>query len=400
MVVHHVLLVPGFFGFRTFGDLAYFAGIGPLLERCFERLGCRVQVHEVATLPTASIRARAARVQEALAEIAASSDGPIHIVGHSTGGLDARLAIAPTASLPTRRRFDAYDRVRTLVTVCCSHFGTPVATFFSTASGRWLLRLVTRYLIWILRHGRWALACALRVGYWILRLWDPLRKRQTTFHELYAKLLFALTDERRAELIEFLEAVSSDESLVFQLTPAGCDLLNACTADPKVRYGSVVARARAPSFRGLLRSLADPYAQLLYPVFAFFYRTAARYEARWIPEAAGSQREQLIRFFGALPSPRDNDGMVPTNSQIWGDVIHATVADHLDVVGHFGATDATGHAGDWLPSYSGFDGAAFERLWADVAAFIVADTPERGRVEPSAGTERTERDLPREGAES
>src|SRR5688572_20874342 len=105
MPTHNILLVPGFFGFGSFGDLAYFHGVKDLLERSFEQESLSVRVIEVSTLPTASIRVRAARVQEALTRIAAEADGPIHIVGHSTGGLDARLAITPTASLPVREPF-------------------------------------------------------------------------------------------------------------------------------------------------------------------------------------------------------------------------------------------------------------------------------------------------------
>lgn len=392
MPTHNILLVPGFFGFGSFGDLTYFQGIKGLLERSFERASLSVRVLEVSTLPTASIRVRAARVQEALAAIAAEGDGPIHIIGHSTGGLDARLAITPTASLPVRVPFDAHDRVRTLVTVCCSHFGSPVATFFTSATGRGLLRLGSRYLIWALRSTRLPLAFALRFGYRLLRFWRPFRKAPSAFDELYAKLLLNLSPERRAELIAFLTAVSSDEALVFQLTPPGCDLLNACTAEPGLRYGSVVARAPKPSWRGLLKTIGDPYAQLVYPLYAFFYRLAGRHEARWIPEAVGSQRERLQHFLGELPSASDNDGIVPTNSQIWGELVHATCADHLDVVGHFGPAREGEDGGDWLPSHSGFDAVRFERLWADVAAFILAET-RSGATGENVGKERTEQDL-------
>jgi hypothetical protein len=396
MPTHHVLLVPGFFGFGSLGELAYFAGIRPLLQRCFERAGVSLSITEVATLPTASIRVRAAAVRDALAQIVESSDGPIHIVGHSTGGLDARLAIAPTASLPARFEFSAYHRVRSLVTVCCSHFGSPVATFFSGWFGRWLLRVGARYLSWGLERGRLPLVFALRAGYWLLGAWRAFRRTPNTFDELFTKLARDLSDERRAELVTFLRAVAADEALVFQLTPAGCDLLNACTAEPNVRYGSVVARAPRPRWRAFLQYFGDPYAQLVYPLYTFLYRLAARHEARWIPRAVGSQRERLLEFFGELPSPRDNDGICPTNSQLWGELVHATTADHLDVVGHFGSTSPTATDGDWLPSHSGFDSARFERLWSDVAAFILSD------AEPSAplprvaepGTERTARDLP------
>jgi hypothetical protein len=285
--------------------------------------------------------------------------------------------------------------VRTLVTVCCSHFGSPLATFFSNSFGRWLLRLMARYWIWVLRRGRLPLALALRVGHFFLGAWARVRKRPNTFHELYEKLLGDLSSERRAELVQFLEAVSSDEALVFQLTPAGCDLLNACTADPAVRYGSVVARAPSPSFRRYLRGFWDPYAQLLYPLYAFFHRLASRQEARWIPEAVGAQRQRLIQALGELPAPEDNDGVVPTNSQIWGEVVHAACADHLDVVGHYGSGDLVGHSGDWLPSQSGFDAEAFERLWTDVAAFIGSDIVAASQLGSAGavGTERTEQDL-------
>jgi hypothetical protein len=396
MPVEHVLLVPGFFGFGSLGEIAYFDGVRPILERCFERAGVPVRISEVATLPTASIRVRAARVREALAEIVSQSDGRIHIIGHSTGGLDARLAVAPTASLPSRVRFEEYDRVRTLVSVCCAHFGSPVATFFSGWLGRTLLRAGARYLIWGLEHGRLPLAFALKLAHWALSLWRPFRKSPNTFDELFAKLALNLSVERRAELIQFLRAVSLDESLVFQLTPAGCDLLNACTAEPSLRYGSVVARAARPRWAGLFRYFGDPYAQLVYPLYAFLYRLAARHEARWIPEAIGAQRERLREYLGELPSAQDNDGVSPTNSQVWGELVHATTADHLDVVGHFGRGDPGGYAGDWLPSHSGFDALGFERLWTDVAEFILTEARTARPTPAATGAERTERDLPNE----
>lgn len=397
MAVEHILLVPGFFGFGSLGEIAYFAGVRPVLERAFERAGVQVQISEVVTLPTASIRVRAARVREALAEIVANGEGRIHIIGHSTGGLDARLAVAPTASLPSQVRFGAHDRVRTLVTVCCAHFGSPVATFFSGWLGRWLLRVGARYLIWGLKHGRLPLAFALRVAHWVLSLWRPFRRAPNTFDELFTKLALNLSPERRAELIAFLSAVSLDEALVFQLTPPGCDLLNACTAEPDLRYGSVVARAPRPRWAGLFRYFGDPYAQLVYPLYAFLYRLAARHEARWIPEAIGAQRERLRDYLGELPLASDNDGVSPTNSQIWGELVHATIADHLDVVGHFGSGDLGDYAGDWLPSHSGFDAERFEKLWTDVAEFILVEARDgHGGTATSSGTERTEHDLPRE----
>src|SRR6185369_7024206 len=70
----------------------------------------------------------------------------------------------------------------------------------------------------------------------LLRSRDPFRKRPGTFDDLYDKLLSDLSEPRILELATFLKAVVKDQSLLFQLTPAGCDLLNACTADPKLAY--------------------------------------------------------------------------------------------------------------------------------------------------------------------
>lgn len=367
---HQVLLVPGCFGFASFGELSYFNGVRERLAESFAQRGLNVTVTEVKTLPTASIRVRAARVLEALVRIAENSTGPIHVIGHSTGGLDARLAIAPTASLPTSAKLENYERVRTLVSVCCPHFGTPIATFFSSTLGKPLLRSFARYWMWVLKRGRWPVAIMLRLGYFVVRLRDPFKKHKSTFDELYEKFLNDLGDERRLELIQFLDAVSTDQSLVFQLTPAGCDLLNACTADPELVYGSVVARARKPTFRTFLRSMRDLYSQIMYPIYSALHFIAARGEGE-LPPLTPPQAARLASRYPELPSTRDSDGVVPTRSQVWGELIHAADADHLDVVGQFGRVDESSWAGDWIPSYTGFTSQDFTALWADVADFVI-----------------------------
>lgn len=372
-VHHQVLLVPGCFGFASFGELSYFNGVRERLAESFARRGVDVTVTEVKTLPTASIRVRAARVLEALVRIADSSTGPIHVIGHSTGGLDARLAIAPTASLPTSVKLANYERVRSVVSVCCPHFGTPIATFFSSTLGKPLLRLFARYWMWVLKRGRLPVAILLRLGYFVVRLRDPFRKHKSTFDELYEKFLNDLGDERRLELVQFLAAVSTDQSLVFQLTPAGCDLLNACTADPELVYGSVVARARKPTFRSLFRSMRELYPQIMHPIYAALHYIAARSEGD-PPPLTAAQAASLLQRYPELPTLRDSDGIVPTRSQVWGEVIHTTEADHLDVVGQFGRIDESSWAGDWIPSYTGFTSREFAALWSDVADFVIERT--------------------------
>jgi len=365
----NVVLVPGFFGFGRLGDISYFAGVRAALGQALARYELEANVGEVVTPPTASIRRRAARVLEALSGLA-ELPGDIHLVGHSTGGLDARLAIAETAALPTAARFDDRDRLRSVVSISCPHYGTNVSTFFTRPLGRALFRVLARYLAFMLERGKLPLKVMLRLGYFVVRLRDPRRRRRGTFDQLYERLLNDLSDERRAELADFLRQIAQEQALLFQLTPAGCDLLNACTLDPPLAYASVVSCAEPPHFRSLLRSLTNLYAQLMYPVYWLLHRLSREKDDLLRNQLGAAQLDELDAGLGRAARGADSDGVVPVLSQVWGPVLHVARGDHLDVVGQYGALGDETWGGDWLPSGSGFDGAAFEALWSDVAKFI------------------------------
>jgi triacylglycerol lipase len=385
----NVLLVPGLFGFGRLGDIDYFAGVGTLLESALRKRGFEARVTQVVTPPTASIRRRAAYVLEALASVAAEA-GDIHVVGHSTGGLDARLAIAETASLPTSARLADYTRLRSVVSVSCPHYGTNVSTYFTRPFGRALFRIVARYLAFMLERGKLPLKVALRLGYFALRISDPKHRRRGTFDQLYERLLNDLTDERRTEVVQFLRQIADEQALLFQLTPAGCDLLNACTLDPPLAYGSVVTCAAPPRFRVLLRFAVNLYAQFMYPLYWLLHRLSREKDDALRQQLTPQQLDALDAGLGRTAGAHDSDGVVPVLSQVWGQVLHVARADHLDVVGQYGArgteeggegtNDAWG--GDWIPSASGFDAAAFEAVWFDVAEFIAnASSDTRGESE-------------------
>ena len=373
----NVLLVPGFFGFGRLGDIDYFAGVRPLLESALSDRGFQARVIEVVTPPTASIRRRAAHVLEALVAVAQST-GDIHVVGHSTGGLDARLAIAQTASLPTSARLDDYDRLRSVVSISCPHYGTNVSTYFTRPVGRALFRSVARYLAFMLERGKLPLKVVLRLGYFALRVSDPKHRRRGTFDQLYERLLNDLNDERRTEVVQFLRQIAAEQALLFQLTPAGCDLLNACTLDPPLAYGSVVTCAAPPRFRVLLRFVVNLYAQFMYPLYWLLHRLSCEKDDALRQQLTAVQLAALDAGLGRIAGARDSDGVVPVLSQVWGRVLHVARGDHLDVVGQYGArgdedgVEGSGKnwGGDWIPSASGFDAAAFQALWSDVAAFI------------------------------
>src|SRR5690606_23429355 len=139
-----------------------------------QALSVDAEVIEVPTLPTASIRHRAARVVETLAQVAQGSSAPTHLVGHSTGGLDARLAVAPTASVPTTVEFADYARLRTLVAVSAARFGTPLAAAFGSAAGIQLLRLAAMLTQAAITRAHLPLGMMLRLGGLITRIADRL----------------------------------------------------------------------------------------------------------------------------------------------------------------------------------------------------------------------------------
>ncbi|HJL15244.1 MAG TPA: hypothetical protein RMH99_06285 [Sandaracinaceae bacterium LLY-WYZ-13_1] len=370
-MTHRVLLVPGFFAFEALGDIRYFAGVDEALQQAYRSRGEAVEVHEVATPPTASIRQRAARLVDAIARLASASEAPIHLVGHSTGGLDARLAIAPTADLPTERSSHrAFREVDSVVTLATPHGGTPLASFFASVAGKPLLRVLTALAAVILERGELPTKVGLKLVGALSHVDDLLGSGSSLLDELYQGLLRELTEERRERVVTLLRDIEEDTSLVFQLTPEGVDLLDAATGDPEtVRGGSVVTRAKRPGLGAIKAQGRDVIGQVFQGAYALLSTIAARAQ----PEGHSAARRVglLEARMDDVPQPEDSDGVVPTRSQPWGHLVSVEDADHLDVVGHYG--DPELGTADWLPSESGFDRAAFDRMWDGIAAFQLED---------------------------
>jgi triacylglycerol lipase len=377
---HHIILIPGFFAFAGLGDLHYWHGVDTVLCDAFRRLGLDVDILEIETLPTASIRYRAARVLEAIALVAARDDGPIHLIGHSTGGLDARLAINPHAALPMTIHDSAFERVASLVTVATPHYGTPLASTFGSAMGQPFLRWWASSAIVGLERGQLPLSTLIKLAGVVTRVDDVFGLERTVVDQLYAQLFREFNDARRDALIAFLRQVSQDRALIVQLTADSLDLFNATTADPQtINYGCVVTRARRPSVRSMLAHYRDAYGLALYTLFVMLWGVSSRSDERYYPQLDAQQRAALVAAYGELPQLSDNDGMAPTLSQVWGEIVHVTEADHLDVMGQYGDQLGPGIHADWLPSHSGFDGLSFAALWSDVAAFVTRSARDPAR---------------------
>ncbi|HJL15817.1 MAG TPA: hypothetical protein RMH99_09180 [Sandaracinaceae bacterium LLY-WYZ-13_1] len=372
---HHVYLIPGFFGFAHFGDFKYFAHVQDHLREWLDARGVDAEIHYAPSFPTASLRRRAGRVMEKVAETAGDDDGPIHLVGHSTGGLDARLAVAPRAALRTAIDVEPIARrVRTVVAVSAPHYGAPTAAFFTSLLGQRLLQLLSLTTVYTIRLGSIPLP-ALLVLAGAIGSTGALRSISGgVLDQVYQQVLRDFTPERRKEIQDFFAEVTRDQTLLVQLTPESLDLFNAMATEREgVRRGCVVSQARPPAIGRNLEVGIDPTQQANYALFRGLYQLASTLEEDLLPPLEDSQRERLIAAYGRLPTARANDAMVPLRSQVWGEVLHAAWADHLDVIGMFhDPAHAPTHV-DWLRTKSGFARPQFEEMWSAVARFCFPD---------------------------
>jgi hypothetical protein len=368
---HHVLLVPGFFGFANLGDFVYFGHVRDLLAQFGPALGVRGEVRVVHTVPTASLRRRAALLAEEVSRVLDERGGVVSIVGHSSGGLDARLVATREASLPTEVDVERCARaIRAVVTVATPHHGTPVAEFFNGLLGQQLLKLLSISTMYTIRAGRLPIRAALRIARVFRR---PRAHPGHLVAQVAGQLLADFESDRRRQIEEFLDRVGTERDLLAQITPAAMDVFNASAQDrPGVRYGCVVAQARPPGIRSALSSGIDPYAQATHALYVGLHRIAARYPLDRAPRLGRAQADALRSAYGRIPDRKANDGMVPTLSQVWGNVVAAAWADHHDVIGHFHRPHHVPPHFDWLTSGTGFDRIHFERVWREVAAFVAA----------------------------
>jgi pimeloyl-ACP methyl ester carboxylesterase len=223
---HDIYLVPGFLGFANLGRISYFGHVRRALVERFTALGLDARIHLVRTPPTASLPTRAARVAEAIAAKAQRGDGPLHLIGHSSGGLDVRLLTAPGVALPTDVDVERVaGRVRSVVTISTPHHGTPLASFFTTLRGQQLLQLISLNTIYMLHFGHLPIAALLWMGSKVLRFGDFIANSEL-LDELFGRLLEDFTVGRRRAVRAMLRDVVEDQALMLQLTPVVSDRIH------------------------------------------------------------------------------------------------------------------------------------------------------------------------------
>jgi pimeloyl-ACP methyl ester carboxylesterase len=384
---HRIYLLPGFFGFTYFGGtsperIVYFHHVCELLNR---RLGGEAEVVALTSHPTGTLEQRGEDLLALMKPTATLDDAAIHLVGHSTGGLDARRLVSPAMAGQVP---DFIRRVRSVVSLATPHYGTPLATFFHESGlGELALKLLYVATAFALHEElRSFTTLVFRTLYEVSRAGARVGYEDTLLDKLVWLLSKDMPPEERETLRVFLQKIGGNQALIQQLTPRGMDVFNRDMPDSgTVRYGSVVTGAPPPSPSGWEKAVFDPekaasplgqLKQLLdgdvhavYGAYWFLYeKTDPQASELHAPVPTAAQAELLSA--GISPDFLNwSDGIVPTRSQVWGELLHAVRADHLDVVGHFDEPEKKHWS--WLKSGSDFHTPEFERMWDRVIAFML-----------------------------
>lgn len=375
---HRVYFIPGMFGFGKLAGYDYFTHVRVGLERRFHDAGQQVLFEDVPAPPTSSVRYRS-RIVATTIERTAGSEGPIHLVGHSTGGLDLRLVLSPTVRLgldPTLLEWRS--RVQSAVSINTPHYGTPVAGFFATVSGTRMLYALSLITVISLSIGEPSLQIFSRVLAGLGGIDSIFGGDLRVFSRITDNVLRFVDKDARSEIGDFLSKVRVDQGGIIQLMPEAVDLFNASTeGDPDLRFGCIASAAPPPRSMRLAGRIRSPYAAFTAAVYATLYQFASKIPDVY-PYARPTERELSLLRSGIDHEILDstNDGIVPTLSMLYGTLIWAGEADHLDVLGHFAddSDDVAPAPGgvkhrDWITSGARFSRKRFNALLDALAAF-------------------------------
>jgi pimeloyl-ACP methyl ester carboxylesterase len=391
---HAVFLVPGLLGFENFSTFRYFGDrvVAALRAGLEQRLGQAVPVIALPIPPTASLAERQKRLVRTLADrLHALEHGQtplsVHLVGHSTGGLDANLLTQrePVGggqwSDVDPRAFELQARIRTVISIASPHQGAcivrdPVARLLGRRDPRGvpgLLQLLARF------------------GASALKDVEVADLLNSSFREL-------------GKTKRFIEQIFSTWGLLDDLEPSRTldrDLLlpdvlrrSFVTVAGHSRLGEASIPA-ADSFYRDLSARASGRRDGSAEVGPLVHASLAR-----LKQALASDRDELLICAPGIELPIEldtghNDGVVNAARQLMDpsdpDELAGIVAgDHFDVVGyydrHVWTLDDEGHEqstqlmSGLLHSGSGFRDDQFFELYRRVAGVIARAASRSSRL--------------------
>jgi hypothetical protein len=369
-----IILVPGLFGFSTIGSIAYFDRVTELLS---DATGI-TDIRPLDTPPTGPLWRRVDMLHQAVREHLAQGASKVHLVGHSTGGVDIRLLATSKYLWPGgpsgQDRVSFFDRLGALVSVSAPHKGTPIARRLRGAQENvipvlFLISVAAKYG----PHDAGLLKT-------LIEMWGRtelhLRLAAATADDLLGqkvtKFVPALSDPTASKLHDFLAEIVNDHPLIHELTPHAMRRLNDEAAvspgDPALRLANFVTVAPPPGihrddFR-LIDGL-DPIRRLVYSLsYAETSLTPEEFGALPRGPWIGTEPANVATFADTA-----QDGVVPAASQsLDGTATSLVFGDHLDVVGHYPGRE---HGGITVfDSGAAFDDARMKGLWTAIGALI------------------------------
>jgi triacylglycerol lipase len=357
-VTHHVVLIPGFFGFVNLGDLTYFKHVRAHINSWAQAHRIDVVIHRPPTPPTASLAVRARVLYDLIQDEVPADDGPIHLIGHSAGGLDARWLTSPVTVLEGVDDLPSVaERVTSVVCVSTPHRGTPLATLFDTVMGGPLLRLLSIISTLTLRGGEIPLSLATR----LIRAFKS--EGVSEIGNVDDTLYDNVDDSLREGLKAFVRDISVDQRLVGELSTGRSIERDLRLRDRDgIRYASVATVGQRPGLRTTVRQGVRPDHHASHAVYTTAWSVGATSEL--VPPLGA------VDHSGVDIESVDNDGIVPTASQLRGHVIATLRGDHLDVLGHYTDRDANPRRYDWLRSGSQCNDDTFSETWNRICTFV------------------------------
>ncbi len=366
--------VPGMFGFGNLAGYDYFKHVRAGLERRFATAGVQAVFEDVPAPPTSSLRYRSRILAATVAKSAEAQPGPIHLIGHSTGGLDVRLVLSPSVNLGVPPEQLAWrERVVSAVSINTPHYGTPLATYFATVSGTRVLYVLSLLTVVSLTIGEPSLAIFSRLVAGVGGIDSLFGGDMRMFSRVTDSVLRFVDREGRGEIADFLSKVRIDQGAIIQIMPEAMDLFNAATGvSPNVRFGCVVTAAPPPRAMRFARRIWSPYAAFTAAIYSTLYQFASQ-ESAVYPYARASSREAELLHVGMdhEVNGASNDGIVPTLSMLWGELLWAGEADHLDILGHFHDDQKPKVHLDWVTSGSRFTRQRFGAMLDEIVKFAL-----------------------------
>ncbi|HYQ31318.1 MAG TPA: hypothetical protein VER04_28990 [Polyangiaceae bacterium] len=362
-----LILVPGLFGFRSFGSdpgqIAYFDHVSARIASFTGWSEEQILVHKPGPAEPLAWRVRslAEAVERALAGRLPSLPAVdrVHLIGHSTGGVDVRLLVnsqyrwpGAAANAPFRSRIGA------VVSLSGPHWGTPIAR---RLRGKLEDILPELYLASILaKHNRFPIVESLLFALFTVGI-DPSKQPSTHVLRAMGQLPAGVAND----VTRFLKRVVDDHGLIHDLTPLSMARLNrAVIAGECLRVKYYATAAPTPTLARVLNQGLKGGA-----LSAAFYASAQRLTRPEPAERMSFPTGPWIGERGLGSQSLDeetNDGVVPTSSQtLHGAAAGLVQGDHLDVVGHYPSQRFQGNT--LFKSGANFDDDRFDALWRAIS---------------------------------